>query len=254
MSFLKNLFGKTQKNNKTVYNFHFEEIGTISSTRFDIALGVKVYELDMKNENLKLSFPTEQFFVCEDGKVCLMPLWLFNLRVFCSKIKDLKVQYQKIKSVKDALTNEKYVEQLFTILKVCVNQSKKLIKPLPKLEEYLMKLENEKGDLILETSSLMATRLLNSGKSVSSKEKPITKKEYSLKIIKLRKKYTELSRLIKFVTELFEKTQINIEFVNSVIAKWKNPEAKEVKKFIKQTKKTSYRLKRISSIIKNVIK
>ena len=266
MSFLKRFFKKAKTKGKAVCDFYAKEVGEISNTRFDGE--VQVYEVLMKDANLELSFPADQFFVDEDGKICLMPRWLFSLRVFCSKLQELKKKYDKINALRDTLTEESFLEHLTSITKSSVKHGEEIIEHLPKLEEYSIGLEKERNEVIKETSRLMALRLLESGRRVSaSAEKPLTKKEYSLKIIELRRRYGDLSRLIRFMSELYDNTKTSISFLDELLgqvvvhARWAPPEmgvkckephpsvTPDIQDLIKQAHNVYTKVKKITEIL-----
>ena len=52
------------------------------------------------------------------------------------------------------------------------------------------------------------------GKSVST---ALTKKEYSLKIIELRRRYGNISRLARFISELYEDTKTCLTFLRELL-------------------------------------
>ena len=225
---------KTHIQGRPVYNFHFQEVGKIANTHYDESLKTRVYEVILEDEELKITFPVEQFLICEDGKACLMPLWLFNIYTYCSKIQKLEKQYKSLNQVKESISKERYYPHLIQILKASLEEGSKIIEPLTKLEEHSISLKKEQDEVIEETSRLMALRLLESGKKDSRKQL-LPKKEYSLNIIGLRRKYSELSRIDQFVKDIFEKTKASMKFVNEMIIQGKDSGLKEYRKQVTET-------------------
>lgn len=216
MSFLKKLGKKAKIKGKVVYDFHAKEVGKISNARCDGE--VQVYEVLTNDVNLELSFPADQFFI-EDDKICLMPKWLHSLKYFSSKLQESKKKYDKINTLRDAFTEERFFKHLTNITKSGLKNSEEIIKNLPKLEKDSIRLEKERKDVINETSRLMALRMLESrGGMRGSAEKSLTKKNYSLKIIELRRRYEDLSRLIRFMSEVYNNTKDSTSFLNKILA------------------------------------
>jgi len=216
MSFLKRFFSKRKVKGKVVYDLNAQEVGEISNIRYDEEN--QVYDILTRDTKLKLSFPVDQFFTDETSRIYLLPKWAYHVRVSCSKLLELRKRYEELNILINAIERETYHKHLTDMTKSSIPCGEEIVQHLPKFEEYLMRLKKEKAEVVNETSRLMTLRLLEFGREASkSASVPLTKKRYSLKIIDLRKRYGNISRLIRFVSELYGDTKTSLVFLKELL-------------------------------------
>jgi hypothetical protein len=169
---------------------------------------------------MKLLFPADQLFTDETGRIFLLPQWCYHVRISCSKLLDLKNRYREVNILSDSLEPKAYLEHLKDIMKQGIPYGEEIIQQLTKFEELLVELKKGKTDVTEETSRLMTLRLLESGGEGKSVPTPLTRKQYSLEIIDLRRRYGNISRLIRFVSELYEDTKASLTFLVGLLERF----------------------------------
>lgn len=214
MSFLKRFFKKRKIQGKVVYDAYDQEVGEISNVTYNRE--PQVYDVLTRGTKLKFSFPAGQFFMGESGKVYLLSRESYLVRLSCSKLLELKKKYDELNTFVDVITEETYFKELAEITKSSIKWGEEVIQHLPNFEEYLVTLKKQKAKVIEETSRLMTLRLLEFGRK-TSESTPLTKKEYSLKIIELRSRYGDISRLIRFISELYEDAKTSLAFLRELL-------------------------------------
>ena len=231
MLFHKWFSRKKKIKGKTVYDFQAQEVGEISDIRHDEE--TESYEILSRYTQLKLTFPKDQFFIDETGGVYLLPVWSLHIRVSCRKLLNLRNSFLEMKVLAHAIEPEAFSEQLKSMMKAGIPYGEDVIKHLPKFEELLIRLSKGKQKIIDETTHLMTRRLLEAGsKNHAQSSSILTKKEYSLRIIELRRKFGELSRLIHFISELYTKAKSCLEFLEELSESTSESEPKEVQELI----------------------
>jgi hypothetical protein len=218
MSFLKRFLRKRKIKGKVVYDLDAREVGEISSIRYDRE--TRVYDVLTRDTKFKLSFPADQFFTDEAGRIYLLPKWSYHVRVSCSKLLKLRKRYEELSFLINAMSRKTYLKHLRDMTKSGIPCGEEIIQHLPRFEEYLMKLKGEKTEVVNETSRLMTLRLLEFGREANkSASELLTKKKYSLRIIDLRRRYRNISRLIRFVSELYEDTKASLVFLKELLGR-----------------------------------
>jgi hypothetical protein len=216
MSFLKKLLKKSKLKEKIVYDLNGEEVGEISSIQQ--IEQTRAYNIVTKDAKIKLSFPADQFFIDENGKFYLLPKWLHYVRLSYSNLLRLNRKFEELNTLIAVVETETYIKEITNIMKEAVPYGEKIIQYLPRFEEYLIELQKKKTEIINETSHLMTLRLLEFGsQSKNSTSTPLTKKEYSLKIIELRRKYENILRAIQFVSKLYKSAKDSMKFIKQFL-------------------------------------
>ena len=216
MLFLKRLFNKRKIKGRVVCDLNAREIGEVSNIRLD--KGKEAFEILTRDTGLKLSFPADQFFVDESGRFYLLPKWSYRVRVSCSELLGSKKRYDELNLFAAAIEPETFRIHLADMTMSSISCGEEIIQHLPKFEEYLLQLKREKTEVMDETSRLMTLRLLGfGGKPSKSVSTTLTKKEYSLKIIELRRRYGNISRLAQFISELYEDTKTGLSFLSELL-------------------------------------
>ena len=198
---------------KVVYDLDAQEVGEISNIRHDGK--TQVYNVLTRHANLEISFPADQFYTDESGRYHLMPRWFYLVRLSCSKTLELKKRYRELNILIDAITDETYLKAITIITKGAIKCGEQINQHLPKFEEYLLTLKKQKRKVVNETSRLMTLRLLEFGTQAGDSTS-LTKKEYSLKIIDLRKEYADVCGLIRYISEAYKNAKTSISFLKEL--------------------------------------
>jgi len=203
--------------------------------------------------------PAHTMHACT-GRVYLLPKWSYHVRVSCSKLLGLKKRYDELNIFVAAIEPETYVEQLTDMTKSSIPCGEEIIQHLPKFEEYLMKLKKEKTEVMNETSRLMTLRLLEFGRQArESMSTPLTKKQYSLKIIELRRRYGNISRLIRFISELYEDAKTSLTFLKELLERAESQReaypsvTPEIQNLMRRANNVSVKGKEITKILDSLI-
>lgn len=221
MSFLKRFFKKKEKKGSIVFDLKAQEVGEISNIRYDGDTKIQVYEISTKDTKMKLSFPPDQFFTDDTGRIFLLPEWCYHVRASCSKLLDLKKEYGEINNFRGALKPTAYLGHLKEILKNSIPCGEEIIQHLTKFEDLLIELGKEKTKITDETSRLMTLRLLEfGGETRKNTSAHLARKQYSLKIIDLRTRYRNVSRLVQFVNTLYENTKTSLTFLEELLERF----------------------------------
>jgi hypothetical protein len=220
MSFLKRFFKKKAIIGKVIYGLDSQEVGEISkiSEITNEKNSIQAYEVTTKDSKMKLKYPISQFFTDETGRLILLPDWCYQVRVSCSRLLKLEKRYKELNNLRATLEPKSYKNSLVNILKNSSIYVKIVIRYLPKFEELLVDLAKEKTGITDETTRLMTRRLLEYGRQTyKTAPTSLDRKQYSLKIIDLRNKYTNISNLIYFVTELYDNTKASSKFFENLL-------------------------------------
>jgi len=259
MSFLRRFFKKKTKIGKVVYGLDSQEVGEISGVLHDRD-SIQAYEVTTKDSKMKLRFPISQFFTHETGRVLLLPEWCYHVRVACSSMLELEKRYKELNNLRATLEPESYRKHLIDILKNSLPCGDEIIRYLPKFEEQLVELAKEKNHITNETTRLMTQRLLEFGRQVN-KTAPahLDRKQYSLKIIDLRTKYSNISKLIHFVSELYENTKASSKFFENLLKSFGMEKegyprkAEEIEELTKRAEDMHYREVEVIGILDNLM-
>lgn len=259
MSFLKRFFNKKTKTGALVYGIDSQEVGEISNI-LNEQDSIQAYEVTTKDSKMKLRFPIGQFFIEESGRVLLLPEWCYHVRVACSRLSELEKRYRELNNLRATLETESYRGHMVDILKNSLPCGDEIVRYLPKFEELLVDLEKEKTQTTNETTRLMTRRLLEYGRQ-ADKTAPmyLDRKQYSLKIIDLRTKYSNISKLVHFVSVLYENTKDSSKFFENLLKTFGMEKqgyprtAEEIEALIKRAEDMHYREVEVIGIIDNLM-
>jgi len=218
MSFLRRFLKKKTKSGKIVYGLDSQIVGEISAILNEGSPAIQAYEITTKDSGMKLSFPTAQFFIDESGRIILLPEWCYHVRVSCSKLSELERRHLELSNLRETLEPETFRGHMIEILKSSIPCEEEITRHLTKFEELLIELAKQKTQITDETTRLMTRRLLEYGQEADKATSArLDRKQYSLKIIELRKEYANISQLMHFVSDLYEDTKASSRFFEKLL-------------------------------------